>query len=367
MNTRIPYSKPSITELEVSYATDAAQNGWGDQCYAYIDQFEKLFARHLNVKHAIATSSCTGALHLGLAGLGIGLGDEVIMADTNWIATAAPVCNLGAKPVFIDILSSTWCIDPSQVEAAITTRTKAIIAVHLYGGLCEMDDLLAIGKKYNIPVVEDSAEAIGSKYRDRRAGSIGKFGCFSFHGTKTLSTGEGGMFVTDDTNLYEKVLALSNHGRFKLQSKQFWPELIGYKFKMSNIQAAIGCAQLERVESLVATKQNIFKKYYALLGNSADIQMNLELPHTVNSVWMPTVTFSAESGVTQEGIQKAFSIEDIDARVFFWPLSSLPMFSPVTGNINAWSIPTRAINLPSFHDISDSQISRVANVIKGLL
>ena len=149
---------------------------------------------------------------MGMHALGIGPGDEVIMADTNWIATAAPIVHLGAKPVFVDILPDSWCLDPSQVEAAITSRTKAIVAVHLYGNLCEMDQLVAIGERHNIPVIEDSAEAIGSIYRGRRAGSIGKFGAFSFHGTKTITTGEGGIFVTNDLNLYQYVLTLSNHG-----------------------------------------------------------------------------------------------------------------------------------------------------------
>ncbi len=250
MKPRIHYTKPSITELEIRYATDAAANGWGEKCYEYINRFEKAFKSHLGVKYAIATSSCTGALHMGMAALGIGPGDEVIMADTNWIATASPIVHLGATPVFVDILPDSWCLDPELVEQAITPRTKAIVAVHLYGNLCDMEQLLSIGKKYGIPVIEDAAEAIGSVYHGKRAGSMGKFGAFSFHGTKTLTTGEGGMFVTNDLELYEHVLTLSNHGRARGQTKQFWPDMVGYKYKMSNIQAAIGCAQIERIERL---------------------------------------------------------------------------------------------------------------------
>ncbi len=184
---RIYYTKPSITDLEVRYATDAAANGWGDRCYEYIMRFEDAFKAHLGVQYAIATSSCTGALHMGMAALGIGPGDEVILADTNWIATAAPIVHLGATPVFVDILEDTWCVDPDLVEKAITPKTKAIVAVHLYGNLCEMDRLLAIGAGHGIPVIEDAAEAIGSVYHGQRAGSMGRFGAFSFHGTKTLT------------------------------------------------------------------------------------------------------------------------------------------------------------------------------------
>ena len=151
MKPRIHYTKPSITEREVEYATDAARNGWGERCYEYINRFEELFKQHLGVKYAIATSSCTGALHMGLAALGVGPGDEVILADTNWIASAAPITYLGATPVFVDILPDTWCINPELAEAAITPRTKAIIAVHLYGNLCDMDALLEIGKRHGIP------------------------------------------------------------------------------------------------------------------------------------------------------------------------------------------------------------------------
>jgi perosamine synthetase len=189
VSTRIHYTKPSITEREVELATDAARNGWGERCYDYIVRFEQAFADHLGVKHAIATSSCTGALHMGMAALGIGPGDEVIMGDINWIASAAPVTYLGAKPILVDVLRDTWCLDPEQVEASITPRTKAILAVHLYGNLCELGQLLEIGKRHGIPVIEDSAEAIGSVFEGARAGSIGAFGTFSFHGTKTLTTG----------------------------------------------------------------------------------------------------------------------------------------------------------------------------------
>jgi perosamine synthetase len=367
MKSRILYTKPSITDLEVRYATDAAANGWGDKCYDYINRFEELFNQHLGVQYAIATSSCTGALHMGMAALGIGPGDEVIMADTNWIATASPIVNLGAQPVFVDILPDSWCIDPEKAEQAITPNTKAIVAVHLYGNLCDMDRLLAIGEKYGIPIIEDAAEAIGSVYHGRRAGSIGKFGSFSFHGSKTLTTGEGGMFVTNDPDLYERVLTLSNHGRARGQRKQFWPDLVGFKYKMSNLQAAIGCAQMERIEELVQRKRDIFDSYRESLAALPGVRMNPELAGTVNGAWMPTVVFASETGITREHLQAAFSAENADARVFFWPLSSLAMFGPVRSNVLAWDLPGRAINLPSYHDISAGDIARVVDVIKRVI
>jgi perosamine synthetase len=366
VKTRIPYTKPSITELEVRYATDAAANGWGERCYEYIGRFEQAFKAHLGVKHAIATSSCTGALHMGMAALGIGSGDEVIMADTNWIATAAPIVHLGAKPVFVDILPDTWCIDPELAEAAITPRTKAIVAVHLYGNLCDMDRLLAIGAKHGIPIIEDAAEAIGSVWHGKRAGSMGRFGSFSFHGTKTITTGEGGMFVTNDDDLYETVLTLSNHGRARGQTKQFWPDMVGFKYKMSNLQAAIGCAQVERIEALIARKREIIQAYRQQLQGLPGLLLNPEPAGTVIGAWMPNVVFDEAACVTREALQQAFAEHDVDARVFFHALSSLPMFEDCRTNHHAWSIPNRAINLPSYHDMTADEIGSVAAVVRRL-
>lgn len=367
MKSRIYYTKPSITELEVRYVTEAATNGWGEKCYEYINRFEEAFKAHLGVKYAIATSSCTGALHLGMAALGIGPGDEVIMADTNWIATASPIVHLGAKPVFVDILADSWCLDPHAVEQVITSRTKAIVAVHLYGNLCAMDALLAIGEKYGIPVIEDAAEALGSVYHGHRAGSMGKFGTFSFHGTKTITTGEGGMFVTNDPVLFEHALTMSNHGRARGQTKQFWPEKLGFKYKMSNLQAAVGCAQIERIDELTRRKREIFLYYRDNLANTSELSMNPELDGTVNGFWMPTLVFDQDTGITREHLQAAFASENIDARVFFHPLSSLPMFEKKPQNTVSWAIPERAINLPSFHDMRESEQDRVIDVIARLL
>lgn len=367
MTSRIHYTKPSITEKEVEYATDAARNGWGERCYEYIHRFEELFKQHLGVKYAIATSSCTGALHMGLAALGVGPGDEVILADTNWIASTAPITYLGAKPVFVDILPDTWCLDPQCVREAITPKTKAIIAVHLYGNLCEMNELMAIGEQHGIPVIEDAAEAIGSVYHGKRAGSIGKFGAFSFHGTKTVTTGEGGMFVTNDAALYETVLTLSNHGRARGQTKQFWPDMVGFKYKISNVQAAIGCAQVERIYELIARKRVVMSVYRDSLAHIPGLSLNPEPIGVLNGAWMPTVVFAEELGITREMLLTAFAAENVDARVFFHPLSSLSMFAPKASNRNAWGIPERAINLPSYHEISSEDLARVVAVIHRLL
>ena len=367
MRSRIFYTKPSIGKLEEEFVSDAIRNGWGQNCYGYVDKFEADFKKHLGVRFAISTSSCTGALHMGLTALGIGRGDEVILADTNWIATVAPITYLTATPIFVDILKESWCIDPKKVLQSITKKTKAIIATHLYGNLCDMKHLMEIGDKYNIPVIEDAAEALGSMYRSKRAGSIGRFGVFSFHGSKTLTTGEGGMFVTNDENLYEKVLTLSNHGRSYNQHKQFWADCVGYKYKMSNIQAALGCAQLQRINELVSKKREILKAYKNSLSSKSALTLNVEEKDNINGAWMPTVVYSEESNVSREMIQEVMKKSNIDARVFFWPLSDLPMFKSHIENKNAKSISSRAINLPSFHDMTSDEIDRVSKVVLSLL
>lgn len=364
--SRIYYTKPSITELEIRYATDAAANGWGERCYEYITRFEEAFKAHLGVKYAIATSSCTGALHMGFAALGVGPGEEVILADINWIASAAPITYLGAKPVFVDILPDSWCIDPEKAEAAITAKTKAILAVHLYGNLCNMEALLDIGRRHNIPIIEDAAEAIGSIYHGKRAGSMGAFGTFSFHGTKTVTTGEGGIFVTNNDELYEKVLTLSNHGRTRGQTKQFWPDMVGFKYKMSNIQAAIGCAQMERIEQLIAGKRRIFKTYKQALFE-LPVKMNPEDEGTVNGYWMPTVAFDNSLGFDREKLLQEFRLNNIDGRIFFYPLSSLPSFKKQDNNVVSYDIYARAINLPTYHDMTAEDIERVVSIVKDTI
>jgi perosamine synthetase len=366
MNEKIHYSKPSITELEVEYATDAARNGWGPKCYDYINRFEAGFRAFAGTEFAIATSSCTGAMHMALSALGIGRGDEVILADINWIATAAAIMHTGAAPVLVDILPDTWCIDPDAAENAITPKTKAIVATHLYGNLCELGRLQSIADAHGIILIEDAAEAIGSKWRGQPVGSIGRFGTFSFHGTKTITTGEGGMFVTSDPDLYETVLTLSNHGRARSETRQFWSSMVGFKYKMSNIQAAIGCAQMERISEIVARKREIFG-FYAQKFRDWPVAMNPEYEETVNGYWMPTVVFNRELGDIKDRVLDALRRDNIDARVFFHPLSAFGHFERRFPNPVSLDISSRAFNLPSYHDLTEADTGRVFEIVRTVM
>jgi len=369
MNVRtekIPITRPSVTQLEIDYVADAVTHGWGAKCYEYIFRFERAFAAYQQSPFALATSSCTGAIHLALLALGVKPGDEVIVPEITWIATVEPVLYIGAKPVFVDVLPDTWCIDPAKIEAAISPRTKAIIPVHVYGNLCEMDEIMAIARRHGLRVLEDAAEALGSLYKGRKAGSIGDAGVFSFHGTKTMTTGEGGMLLTPHADVYERAKILNDHGRDPKDGKTFWMREYGYKYKMSNIQAALGCAQLERIEELVDKKREIFGWYRELM-DGLPCQLNPEQPDTRNSYWMPTAVFDGSVGFDREVVFAKMREENIDSRPFFYPLSSLPMFEAKPDNSISYQIFKYGINLPSYHDLSRRNVGDVVNCLRSSL
>jgi perosamine synthetase len=363
----ILYSKPSIGPLEKEFVYDAIENGWGTHCYDYIFKFQDSFKNYLNVKYAIATSSCTGALHIALKSIGVKAGNEIIVPDATWIASVAPVTYLGATPVFVDVLETTWCIDPQKIEAAITTKTKAIIAVHLYGSLCEMDEIMAIARKHNLYVIEDSAEAIGSEYKGKKAGSIGDFGVFSFHGTKTITTGEGGMLVTNNDHLYEQASILHDHGRDPKIKKMFWAEQVGFKYKMSNLQAALGYAQMQRVEDLVERKISLFRMYEESLSGINGIRMNFSDTWVKNAYWMPTIILGEELDVDRDELISYLNEHGIGARPFFYPVSGFPEFTPVESNLVSRRLSARGINLPSNFEMTKEQTDFIAEIFRGSL
>lgn len=363
---RIPITRPSITQLEIDYVNDAVAYGWGSKCYEYINRFEKDFASFQSAEFTMATSSCTGAIHLALMALGVNAGDEVIVPDITWIATVEPVLYIGAKPVFADVLPDTWCIDPAKIEALITPRTKAIIPVHVYGNLAEMDAIMAIARRHKLLVLEDAAEGLGSEYKGKKAGSIGDVGVFSFHGTKTMSTGEGGIMVTNNAKVAERARILNDHGRDPKISRTFWMEEYGYKYKMSNLQAAMGCAQIHRANELIDKKRLVFDWYKKELRD-VPCALNPEADGTRNSYWMPTAIFDRSVAFDREGLFQYMKDLNIDTRPFFYPLSSLPMFESKKENMVSYSLYERGINMPSYHDISEEEVSYVCWAIKNYL
>jgi perosamine synthetase len=360
---KILAAKPSITEREVEYVQDAIRNGWGNKCYDYLIKFENAFKHYQNSPFGIATSSCTGALHIAFASMGLRKGDEVIVPDITWIASVSPIVQLGATPVFVDIERDSWCIDPQSIETAITASTKAILVVHVYGNLVDMDAVMAIAKKYNLLVIEDAAEALGSEYKGKKAGSIGDFGVFSFHGTKTMTTGEGGMLISNNKNLFAQVSIIANHGRDPAVPKLFWCEQIGLKYKMSNLQASVGLAQLERVDELVTHKRWVFNNYKGRL-KSADIEMNIEKQQCKNSYWMPTVILPKSFNLEKrDTLIQTMINQGIQVRPFFYPLSGFPMFEKCIKNRVSLAIFERGINLPSYFEMTVQDIDYVSNTL----
>src|SRR5262245_17656235 len=270
---RIPIAGPWITDKEVAYVADAARNAWYAGANQFHERFERAFAEYIGVDHAIALPSCTSAIHLALLGLRVGPGDEVILPDCTWIASAAPVTYVGATPVFADIEPDPWCLSARSFEERITPRTRAVIPVDLYGGTPDFDAIDAVARKHRIAVIEDAAEAIGSERGARKAGSFGDAGVFSFHGSKTLTTGEGGMLVTRREDVWRRALFLRDHGRAP-GDRMFWNTEVGHKYKMSAMQAALGLAQLERIDELLAKKRQIFAWYEGALAGVDLVTLN---------------------------------------------------------------------------------------------
>jgi perosamine synthetase len=360
----IPITGPSITEKEVKYVSEATRNGWYKNANKYIGEFERKFSSYIGTKYAIATSSCTGALHIALASLGIGKGDEVIVPDITWIATAAAVRYVGARPVFADIEPDTWCIDPRKMEKKITKRTKAVIPVHLYGHPADMAAIMAVAKRHNLRVIEDAAESIGSLYNGRKTGSFGDFSCFSFHGTKILTTGEGGILLTNNGRLYKRAYFLSNQGKSK---KPFWNTEVGLKYKMSNMQAALGTVQLSRIEEMIGKKIEIFNWYKERLGDVPGIKLNAERPGCKNNYWMITAILDKKFGLKKEALMKKLLKYGIVSRPFFYPLSSLPPFSEKTNNSVAYSLSPYALHFPCGLNITRSQVGYVCGTLLKIL
>ena len=359
-------TSPSITKKEIDYVNDAITNGHGEHWGDYIKRFEKQFAEYIGVKHAMATSSCTGAMHLALVALGVKAGDEVIVPDLTWIATASAVTYVGATPIFADVLEDSWCIDPESIRKLISNKTRAIIPVHLYGTPSDMDSICDIADNNDpfINVIEDAAPSVGAEYFGNKTGSFGDIGCFSFQGAKMLSTGEGGMIVTNNDGLFEEIKHFADHGR---SGNGFDISDIGFKYKMSNLQAAWGCAQLDRVDELLFKKRLIFSWYHSELSDIEGIKLNIRNPFDIDpSYWMSSIVLNKDFGVTRDALMTKLKLKGIDTRPFFPPISSFRMFSDANNPV-AKRLSDNGVNLPSGHDLTYYEVKYICHCIKDIL
>lgn len=369
----IPVSGPWITDKEIEYVTDAVRNAWYSNANMYHERFEAAFAEYMGLGYAVALPSCTSALHLSLLAMGVGPGDEVIVPDVTWIASAAPIIYVGATPVFADIDERTWCLSPESFAECITSKTKAVIPVDLYGGMPNWKKNHEIARRHNIAVIEDAAEALGSEYQGRKAGCFGDTGCFSFHGSKTMTTGEGGMLVTDNKDIIDRVLFLRDHGR-KPGDFMFFNSEVGYKYKMSSMQAALGLAQIERVKELVYKKRQIFDWYHEDLNGIDGLTLNFEPEQTKNSYWMVSVILDPEFDVPKETLFQKMNASGISCRPFFYPLSAIPAFYETDQAVVArdrnhvsYRISPYGINLPCGMNMDEEKVKYVCSNLLRIL
>lgn len=362
---RIPVAGPSITAREAELCAEAALEAWYGGHYKYNARFEKMVADYCGVKHAISLPHCTAALHLALAAAGVKSGDEVIVPDVTWIASVAPVTYVGATPILVESRTDTWCIDTEACRKAINKSTKAIIAVNLYGSMCDWDGLRELAREHDLFLLEDSAEAIGSEYRGLRAGALGHAATFSFHGSKTIATGEGGMLVTDDDALHARVLFLRDHGRDP--GDRFFRNIeIGFKYRMSGVTAALGCAQMERIDEMIEAKRRTFGWYRDRLGGHHALTINSEPDGVKNSYWMVTACVDPTLGLDKFTLMAKMSERNIDTRPFFSPLSSLPAFDNLPRSKQFCRpdspmsrLSAHAINLPSGYNMDQAKVNFV--------
>jgi perosamine synthetase len=358
---------PSIGAHERAYALDATRGGWNEQRSRYLDRFADRFAAFVGVRYALPTSSCTGAMHLALLALGIGAGDEVVVPDMTWVATANAVALTGATPVFADIEERTWCLDPDSLRAAIGPRTRAVMPVHLYGYPARMDALSAVAREHGLLVLEDAAPAVGATVAGRTAGSWGDMAAFSFQGAKLLVTGEGGMLVTDDEPLYRRALHLWDQARSGADHP-FWCDEVTPKYKLSNVQAALGLGQLERIETLLEAKLRIHGWYAEELADVPGIQLHAGDPAAGSAHWMNSILVGEEAALGRDQLAAALASRAIDSRPTYPALSTLPMWSGATAEHPvAQRVARTGLNLPSGVRLRRGDVARVAAEIRSLV
>lgn len=359
-----PISRPILNGRELEYVTDAVKSGWISSIGPYVTRFEEEFANYCGVNNAIAVCNGTVALHLALIAAGIGPGDEVIVPDLTFIATANAVLMAGARPIFCDIDAHTLCIDPEIIVQMITRSTRAIIAVHLYGHPAAMNTLMTIANRYGLLVIEDAAEAHGAELNGRRVGSMGHCATFSFYGNKNMTTGEGGMITTNCSDLAARCRRLRDHAMSA--EKRYWHNELGYNYRITNVQAAIGCAQLEQLEQFIEARKNVFNGYYKRLSGIKEISLNRTLDNARNAYWMICLELDGASGADRDDFIKRLRAKGVDTRPYFYPMSKMPYLEDANTPI-AHEISQKGLNLPTMVDLTEDDLDIICEVITSEL
>ena len=360
MKYKFPVYQPNLNGKEKKYVNECLDSTWISSKGKFINQFEIKFSEFTGIKYSVAVSNGTVALHIALLALGIGKEDEVIVPTFTYISSVNAINYTGAKPIFVDSDPLTWQIDTKAIEQKISNKTKAIMAVHIYGHPCEMDEIMRISYKYKLKVVEDCAEAIGTLYKGKHVGSFGDISTFSFFGNKTITTGEGGMVCTNSKELSDLVNKLKGQGLAK--NREYYHDIIGYNYRMTNICAAIGCAQLERVGDILINKKRIVQKYIDDIKN-IPLEYHQAYGNINHSYWMFTVLVNSESD--RKKLRKHLSENGIDTRPTFHPVHTMPMYNSQETFEVAEDLGKRGINLPSYPDLSDNDIKFITNKIRS--
>jgi perosamine synthetase len=366
----IEMAGPEVLEEDIKYVIDALQNGWyGKHAYTYVEKFEKEFSAYHDRAFALMTPNCTSAIHLLLKGLDIKNEDEVIAPDCTWIGSVAGITHQRAQTILADFDPENWCLSPETIMPKLTKNTKAIIVVNLYGNMPEYDRLVDFCSSNDIFLIEDAAESLGSSYKGIKSGKFGIGSVFSFHRTKTITTGEGGMLLLDDEDLYERCKFLRDHGR---KPGSFYVEEVAQKYMPFNVQAALGYAQFKRIDQLVGKKINILHRFKDNLKDFDNkITMNPEPPHIINGAWAPALVFDQSLNLSKEAAMDFLTKRSLPVRPFFYPLSSTPAFDiPASNSItnpHSYDVSSRAINLPSALNLTFDQIDQYSEAISDLL
>lgn len=357
-------AQPQLNGNEYNYLMDAFLSTWISSTGKYVTQFEENFSKYCGVRYGVATSNGTTALHLALAALGIGEGDEVIVPDITFAATINAVIYTGATPVIVDIEEDSWCIDPNEIEKAITPNTKAIIPVHIYGQPCDMGRICNIAREHDLYIVEDCAEAHGAKWEDRKVGSFGIISCFSFFGNKVITTGEGGMCITDRKDLNEKMRMLRDHGMSK--ERKYYHEVIGFNYRITNLQAAIGLAQLEHIDEILEWRESLEDEYRKVFAEVPGVRMQgNDFKDRKKIAWLVSVLVDENK---RDRVLQKLKENNIDARAFFIPLSEMKIYTGYAKNcVVSKRISKMGLNLPTTYEMDQSRIKKIALIMSELL
>ena len=360
---RIPWAKPTFGDNEQRYVSEAITSTWisgGD----FIDRLEREFGEYNGSLYAMTSSNGTTALHMALLALSVGPGDEVVVPGFAFMAAANVALHLGATPVFAEVDPVTWCMTANDVERCLSPRTKVIIPVHTYGNVCAMDEVVALARDRSVVVVEDAAEAFASRYKNRRAGSIGELGTFSFHATKTITTGEGGMVITNSRELRDRLYLFRNHG---MARTRYWHEIPGYNFRLTNLQAAMGCAQLERIDQISKDRQRVYDSYQTYLSNVPGITMQQFSSDVAPVVWAIAVKLDPRAYPQgRDEVIRQLDDAGIETRNGFYAASMLRHIYDCTSLPICEDLSRQVISLPTYCTLQNSEIHFICSELENL-